>query len=191
MLFSVANNSLQWTLDFSTETATITVKDLVQNTTISSLEIPMPAFNSLINQRQAFLENHLAQVPITPNQQGTMEMRDEVLSTVGAVDSSSDYVPSDLEDIQSAWENPAADIDGTVFRPGIGTPFSPTSTFTDYNEWGSAENPVFIDDEEDQENTTPESQRPTEPPPLQRSFGRTFGTRMENVPDSVYRTLFH
>ena len=79
-----------------------------------------------------------------------------------------------------------------VFRPGIDTPFSPT-IFDDLSMEGSVENPVVLDEEEDdKENapppSTPESVRPTEPPRLQRS--RPFGTRIENVPDYVYRNLF-
>ena len=58
---------------------------------------------------------------------------------------------------------------------------------------GSVENPILLDEEEKKENaphpTTPESLRPTEPPKLQRS--RAFGARMENVPDYVFRKLFH
>ena len=58
---------------------------------------------------------------------------------------------------------------------------------------GSAENPIVLDEEEDKENsapttTTPVSERPTEHPRLLRS--RPFGTRIENVPDYVYRSLF-
>ena len=57
----------------------------------------------------------------------------------------------------------------------------------------AAANPKIVDDEEDKENSapttaTPESERPTEPRWLLRSH--PFGTREENVPDSVYRTLF-
>ena len=78
-----------------------------------------------------------------------------------------------------------------VFRPGIDTPFSPT-TFDDSSMEGSAENTILLDEEEDKENalppTTPESVRPTEPPRLQRS--RAFGARVENVPDYVFRYLF-
>ena len=60
-------------------------------------------------------------------------------------------------------------------------------------EGSTAANPIIVDDEEDKENsapttTTPESERPTEPPTLLRS--RPFGTRLEKVPQSVYRTLF-
>ena len=66
MSFSVSNNGTQWTLDFSPDSVTIIVKDMVQDLTISSLELPIAAFNTLINQRQQFLDNHLARVPITP-----------------------------------------------------------------------------------------------------------------------------
>ena len=79
-----------------------------------------------------------------------------------------------------------------VFRPGIDTPFSPT-TIDDFLMEGSVENPIVLDEEEDKENaptpTTPESVRPTEPPRLQRS--RAFGARKENLPDCVFRNLFH
>ena len=58
---------------------------------------------------------------------------------------------------------------------------------------GSVENPIVLDEEEEKENapppTTPESVRPTEPRRLRRS--RAFGAKMENVPDYVFRNLFH
>ena len=131
-------------------------------------------------------------MPITPNQEGTMEMRDEVVSNVGAQDfDTSSYQVSDFEDIEFNWENSQLDMD-SVFRPGIDTPFSPT-VFDDLLMGdGSVENPIVLDEEEDKENapplTTPESVRPTQTPRLQRS--RAFGARIENVPDYVYRILF-
>ena len=63
---------------------TLTVKDLVQEMTIGYQEIPLAAWSLLLSQRQQFLINHLARVPVTSNRQGTHEMRDEVLSNVGA-----------------------------------------------------------------------------------------------------------
>ena len=193
MQFTVSNNGTQWILDFTPDSVVLSVKDLDENLTISSLEIPLAAWSLLLSQRQEFLSNHLPRVPITPNQQGTFEMREEVLSSVGAQDTdTSGYELSDLEDIEFSWEDPAVDMD-SVYRPGIDTPFSP-SIFDDFQMEGStATNPIIVDDEEDKENsapttTTPESERPTEPPRLLRS--RPFGTRLENVPDSVYRTLF-
>ena len=192
MIFSVSNNGIQWTLEFGPDSVTIAKNDLDQNITISSQEIPLAAWQLLLSQRQDFLNNHLARVPITPNHQGTMEMRDEVLSSVGAQDlNTSSYQVSDLEDIEFNWESSQLEVDA-VFRPGIDTPFYPT-IFNDLLMGGeSVENPIVLDEEEDKENappTTPESVRPTEPLRLQRSRG--FGARMENVPDYLFRKLFH
>ena len=190
MIFSVSNDGIQWTLDFGPDSVTIAVNDLVQNLTISSQEIPLPAWQLLLSQRQDFLDNHLARVPVTESQDGTMEMRDEVLFGVGAQDlDTSSYQVSDLEDIEFNWEKDQLDLDA-IFRPGIDTPFSPTS-FDDLSMGGSAENPIVLDEEEDKENappTTPVSERPTEPSRLLRS--RPFRARIENVPDYVYRNLF-
>ena len=163
MIFSVSNDGIQWTLDFNPDSVTIAVNDLDQNITISSQEIPLAAWQLLLSQRQNFLDNLLARVPITPNQQGTMEMRDEVLSSVGAQDlDTSSYQVSDLEDIEFNWEDSQLDMDA-VFRPGIDTPFSPT-TFDDLSMEGT---PIVLDEEDDKKNappTTPVSERPTEPP---------------------------
>ena len=192
MISSVSNDEMQWTLHFGPDSVTIAVNDLDQNVTISSQEIPLAAWQLLLSQRQDFLNNHLARVPITPNQEGAIEMREEVLSSVGAQDlDTSSYQASYLEDIEFEWEDSQLDMDA-VFRPGIDTPFSPT-TFDDLLMGdGSVENPIVLDEEEDKENaptpTTPESVRPTEPPMLQRS--RPFGTRIEHVPDYVFRNLF-
>ena len=192
MIFSVSNDGIQWTLNFGPDSVIIAVNDLGQNITISSQEIPLAAWQLLLSQRQDLLDNHLPRVPITENQEGTMEMRDEVLSSVGAQDLDiSSYQVSDLEDIEFNWENSQLDMNA-VFRPGIDTPFS-TTTFDDLSMEGSVENPIVLDEEEDKENappppSTPESVRPTEPPTLQRS--RAFGARIQNVPDYVFRNLF-
>ena len=130
MIFSVSNDGIQWTLVFGPDSVTIAVTDPDQNLTINSQEIPLAAWQLLLSQRQDLLDNHLPRVPITQNQEGTMEMRDEVLSSVGAQDlDTSSYQISDLEDIEFNWENSQLNMD-TVFRPGIDTPFSPT-TFDD------------------------------------------------------------
>ena len=120
-----------------------------------------------------------------------MEMRDKVLSSVGArhLDTSS-YQISDLEDIEFNWEDSQLDMD-SVYRLGIDTPFSPT-VFDDFLMGdGSVENPIVLEEEQDKENappTTPVSEHSTEPPRLLRS--RAFGARIENVPDYVYINLF-
>ena len=98
---------------------------------------------------------------------------------------------ADLDEVEFYWENDQLDVDA-VFRPGIDTAFSPTA-FDDLEMGDSAENPILLGEEEDKENspprtTAPVSERPTRPPALLRS--RPFGTRIENVPDYVYRNLF-
>ena len=77
-----------------------------------------------------------------------MEMRDEALSSVGAqVLYTSSYQVTDLEDIEFNWEFSQLDMDA-VFRPGIDTPFSPT-TFDDLSMDGSVEKLILLNEEED------------------------------------------
>ena len=146
----------------------------------------------LLSKRQDFLDNHLPLVSITQNQEGTTEMRDGVLSSVGAQDlDTSSYQVSDLADIEFIWENSQKYMDA-VFRPGKDTPFS-LSTFDDLSMKGSVENHIVLDEEEDKENappppSIPESVRPTEPHRLQRN--RAFGARMAILPEYVFRYLF-
>ena len=191
MIFSVSNGSIEWSFDFRRDSVTLFVKDLVQEMIISSQGIPLAAWSLLLSQRQECLKNHLARVPVTPNQQGTHEVRNEVLSGVGAQDMDTrEYQVSDLDDAELYWENEQLDVDA-VFRPGMDTPFSPTA-FDQLQMGGSAENPTLLDEEEeDKENsppTTPVSERPTRPPALRRS--RPLGARIVIVPDNVYRNLF-
>ena len=118
-MISVFNDGIHWTIDFEPGYVTNTVNGLVQIITISSQEIHLAAWQLLLSPKQDFLENHLPRFPITQNQEGTMEMRDEVLSSVGAQDlDTSSYQVSDLGDIECNWEKSQLDA---VFRPSIDT----------------------------------------------------------------------
>ena len=124
MIFSVSSDGIQWTLDFGPDSVTFAVNDLDENITISSQEIPVAAWKLLLSQTQDFLDNNLPRVPITENQEGSMEMREEVFSSVGAQDlNTSSSQVSDLEDIEFNWENSQVDMDA-VFTQGKDTPFS-------------------------------------------------------------------
>ena len=82
---------------------TLTVKDLVQEMTRSSQEILLAASRLLLSQRQQLLNNHLVRVPVNPIQQGTHEMRDEVLLSVGAqggLDTSGYQLSADPDDVE-------------------------------------------------------------------------------------------
>ena len=101
MIFLVINEGIQWILDFGPDSVTIAGNDLDHKITISSKEITLAAWQLLLSQRQDFLNNQLARVPITPTQEGTNEMREEILSSVGAQDfDTCSYQVSDLEDIE-------------------------------------------------------------------------------------------
>ena len=168
--FTVSNNGTQWILDFGPDSVVLSLKDLDENLTISCLEIPLTAWSLLLSQRQENLDNQLPPVLLTPNEQGTFEMRKEVLSTLGAQDTETKpYELSDPKDIEFSWEDPTKGMD-SVYRPGFDTPFSP-SIFDNFQMEGStAANPIIVDDEGDKESsaptttTTPESERPTVPP---------------------------
>ena len=146
----------------------------------------------LLSQREEFLDNHLPRVPITPNQQGAFEKREEVLPSVGAQEANTTgYEVSDLEHTEFSWEDPAVNM-VSVNRPRIDAPFSP-SMFDDFQMGSTAANPILVDDGQHKEilaptTTTAESDHPAESPRLLLS--RPFGTRLENKPDSVYRALF-
>ena len=84
MQFTVSNKGTQWISGFGPDSVVLSAKDLDENLTISSLEIPLAAWSLLLSQKQKFLNDHLPRVLITPKQQGTFEMREEVLSSVGA-----------------------------------------------------------------------------------------------------------
>ena len=102
MNFSVSNDGIEWSLDFGPDSVTLTVKDFVKEITMGSQELPLAAWSLLLSQRQQFLNNHLARILVTPNQQRTHEMRDEVLSSVGAqdMDTNGYQVFADLEDVE-------------------------------------------------------------------------------------------
>ena len=56
-----------------------------------------------MSRRKQFLNNQLVRVPVTPNQEGTHEMRDQVLSSVGAqegLDTSGYQVSADPDDVE-------------------------------------------------------------------------------------------
>ena len=133
----------------------MTVEDLVKEMIINSQDFPLAAWRLLLSERQQFLNNHLARVPVTPSQQGTHEMREEVLSSVGAqdMDTSGNQVSADLNDVEFYWGNDQLEVEAD-FRPGIDTPFSPTA-FDNLEMGGSAENTILLNEEEDKKNSPP------------------------------------
>ena len=101
MILSVFNDGIRWSFDFGPDSVTLTVKHLVREITRYTQKIPLPTGSLLLSQRQDFINNHLARVPISPNQEVTKGLRDEVFSSVGAQDNDkSRYRLSDLDDFE-------------------------------------------------------------------------------------------
>ena len=87
-------------MDSGPNSVVLSVKDLDENLTSNSLELPLAAWSLLLYRRQEVLDHHLPRVPTTPNLQETFEMREEVLSSVGAQDTDAmGYELPDLDDI--------------------------------------------------------------------------------------------
>ena len=104
MIFAVSNEGIQLFLDSGLNSVHLTVRNLVPEMTISSLGSLLPAWNLLLSKIQDFLVNHLAQIPITPNQKETFEVREEVLASAGPQDMDiSGYELSDLKDDDFFW----------------------------------------------------------------------------------------
>ena len=62
---------------------------------------PLGDWNLLLSQRQELMNNDLAKFPFVSNQEGTMEIRYEVVSGVGAGDlDTSRYPVSYLDDVE-------------------------------------------------------------------------------------------
>ena len=107
MIFSVSNNGFEWSIDFGPDSVTLNVKDLVHEMTMRSKGNPLASKSLLLSQGQEFLKHHPAQFLVTPKQEGTVDMKDEVLSSVRAQNmDTSGYHVSNLEGIAFHWEDP-------------------------------------------------------------------------------------
>ena len=105
MILTVSKDGNHCSPKFGPDSVILTVKGLEQELTISSQEIRLAAWGLLLSQRQEFLNVHLVRVPTTPNQEGTLEMRDKVLSSVGTHDlDTNGYQLSDLDDVEVYWK---------------------------------------------------------------------------------------
>ena len=82
MISSVSSDGFEWSLDLRPDSLTLTLKDLVQELTMSSQEFPLATRSLLLSQRQQFLNNHLARVPVNPNQQGTHEIHNSCVFSI-------------------------------------------------------------------------------------------------------------
>ena len=139
MIFSVQNSNLMFSVEFSPDLVQIQVPETVSGIFLARIDISIQVVEVM---RRDFNDHHMMQVPITENQLRTMQMVEEV----------SDHVGMNYSEIpDSRFE--AQPVDDFFFP---------------WEEIGSAENPIIIDEDEGfSETMTPQNTPPQQPPAME------------------------
>ena len=150
MIFSVQNSNLMYSVEFSPDLVQIQVRETVSGVFLARMDIPIQVWHMVEVMRRDFNEHHMMQVSITENQLGTMQMMGEVSDHVGMSYPEipdSRFVAQPVDDFLFPWE-----------------------------EEGSVENPITIDEDEGfsetmkSQNTPPQQPPAMEPRPALRSI---------------------
>ena len=163
MIFSVQNSNLMYSVKFSTDLVQIQVREAVSGVFLARMDIPIQAWHMVEVMRSDFNEHHMMQVPITENQLGTMQMMGEV----------SDHVGMNYPEFPDS-RFVAQPVDHFLFP---------------WEEEGSVENPITIDEDEGfSETMTPQNTPPQQPPAIE---SRPALRSIENLQNSsAARQLF-
>ena len=149
MTFSVQNNNLLFSVEFSADLVQIQVRETVCGVFLARMDISIEVCHMVEVMRRHFNEHHITQVPPSENQFGQMQMMEEVAEHVGMnypETPDSRYVAQPFDDFLFPWED------------------------------GSVDNPSIIEEDEGfSEPTTAVSEHPRQPPmteaiPALRSF---------------------
>lgn len=124
MQFTVTNNNMRYSFTFWPDFVTIRVEDLQSGIFVTTLDIPIQVWQLVDVQRNQFRDYHSSTIPITENQQGSMEMYQQVDMAAG-------YVPF------------GSFVNDNQFQAG-----SIEHRFAWENE-GSQENPIEVDSDTD------------------------------------------
>ena len=136
------NSNLMYSVEFSPDLVKIQVGETVSGVFLARMDIPIQVWHMQEVMRRDFSEHHMMQVPNTENQLGTMQMMAEVSEHVGMnypEIPDSRYVAQPFDDFPFPWE-----------------------------EQGSVENPITIDEDEGfSETKTPQNTPPQQPPAME------------------------
>ena len=83
MIFSVQNSNLMYSVEFWPDLVQIQVRERVSGVFLARMDIPMQVWHMVEVMRRDFNEHHMAQVPMTENQLGKVQMMEEVAEPVG------------------------------------------------------------------------------------------------------------
>ena len=152
-----------YSVEFSPDLVKIQVREIVSGVFLARMDIPIQVWHMVEVMRRDFSEHHMMQVPNTENQLGTMQMMVEVSEHVGMnypEIPDPRYVAQPFDDFLFPWE-----------------------------EEGSVENPITIDEDEGfSETKTPQNTPPQQPPAMEP---RPAVRSIENLQNfSAARQLF-
>ena len=83
MIFSVQNDNLLFSLEFSADLVQIQVRETVCGVFLAPMDIPIQVWHMVEVMRRDFNEHHTTQVLPTENQLGEMQIMEEVAEHVG------------------------------------------------------------------------------------------------------------
>ena len=150
MIFSVQNSKLMYSVEFSLFLVEIQAREAVSGVFPARMDIPIQVWPLVEVIRRDFNEHHMTHVPMAENQLGELQMMEEV----------SDHVGMNYPEIPDS-KFVAQPVDDFLFP---------------WQEAGSAENPITIDEDEGfteimtPQNTPPQQTPAMEPRPALRSI---------------------
>ena len=139
MIFSVKNSNLMYSVEFSPDLVQIQVRQTVSGVFLAPMDIPIQVWHMVEVMRWDFNEHHMTHVPMTENQLEEMQMMEEVSDHMGMNYPEildSRFVAQPVDDFLFPWE-----------------------------EAGSAENPITIDEDEGFSETMKPQNTPSQQPP--------------------------
>ena len=163
MIFSVQNSNLMYSVDFSPDLVQIKVQETISGGFLARMDVSIQVRLMLEVMRRDFQEHHMTQVPMTENQLEEMQMIEKV----------SEHVVMNYPEIPES-RFVAQPVDDFLFL---------------WEEAGSTENPITIDEDEGfSETMTPQKTPPQQPPAMEP---RTALSSIENLQNSsAARQLF-
>ena len=139
MIFSVQNSNLMYSVEFSPNLVQRQVRETVSGVFLARMVIPIQVWYMVEVMRRDFNEHHMMQVPMTENELREIQMMEQVAEYVGMNypdTPDSRYVDKPVDDFLLPWE-----------------------------EAGSAENPITIDEDEGFSETRTPQNNPSQQPP--------------------------
>ena len=127
MIFSVQNNNLIFSVEFSADLVQIQVRETVCGVFLAQMDISIQVWHMV----EVMNEQHITQVPMTENQLGEMQKMEEVAEHVGMNYSEtpdSRYVAQSFDDFLFPWEDGSVDNSITIEEDeGFSEPRTPVS----------------------------------------------------------------